>query len=209
MLTATEWAMFTALCFSMSATPGPNMVYLSSRALCQGQAAALTSLWGVATGFLVHLTVAATGLAAILNATPWALTGVRLAGVAYLLWLAWKTLRPANGGWQTAQLPAAGPGRLFFMGFMTNVLNPQAALLYLSIFSQFVRPERGPVLRQGLQLGAVQIAISVAVNTAVILLAGRLAGWLAARPWGWKAQRGVMGSVLAALALRLALGGTR
>jgi len=163
----------------------------------------------VATGFLVHLSVAATGLAAILQATPGAHAAIRLAGAAYLLWLAWKTLRPAPGGWQAAKQPDASPRQLFFMGFMTNLLNPQAALLYLSIFSQFMRPERGAVLWQGAQLGAVQIAISVAVNAAVILGAGRFAGWLSARPWGWKAQRGVMGGVLAALALRLALGGTR
>lgn len=209
MLTADEWILFVTLCLTMSATPGPNMMYLTSRALGQGRAAALTSLWGVATGFLVHLAVAATGLAAILQATPGAHAAIRIAGAAYLLWLAWKTLRPAAGGWQAAQLPDAAPRQLFVMGFMTNVLNPQAALLYLSIFSQFIRPERGTVLWQGAQLGAVQITISVAVNAAVILGASRLAGWLSARPWGWKAQRGVMGGVLAALALRLALGGTR
>jgi threonine/homoserine/homoserine lactone efflux protein len=134
---------------------------------------------------------------------------VRLAGAAYLLWLAWKTLRPNQGGWQAMQLEAATPRKLFAMGFMTNLLNPQAALLYLSIFSQFAHPERGSLLAQAAQLGAVQIAISVAINAAVILAAGRMAGWLAERPWGWKAQRGVMGGVLAALALRLALGGLR
>jgi threonine/homoserine/homoserine lactone efflux protein len=209
MLTATEWALFATLCFTMSATPGPNMMYLTSRALCQGRAAALTSLWGVATGFLVHLALAASGLAALLNASPGALLAVRLAGAAYLLWLAWKIVRPAPGGWLAQQLPDASPRQLFVMGFTTNVLNPQAALLYLSIFSQFVRPERGAVLWQGAQLGAVQIAISVAVNATVILLSAQLAGRLAAKPWGWKIQRSVMGAVLGLLALRLALAGLR
>lgn len=200
-----EWSVFLLMCLTMSLTPGPNMMYLTSRALCQGRAAAVISLWGVATGFLIHLTVAASGLAAVLRASPAAYAVVRYAGVAYLLWLAWKTLRPAQTGLQTVQLPPAAPRQLFVMGFMTNALNPQAALLYLSIFSQFVRPEHGSVLAQGVVLGAAQIAISVAVNLSYICAAASLGRALAEKPWGFRVQRWAMGAVLAALALRLAL----
>lgn len=181
------------------------MMYLTSRALCQGRAAAVISLWGVAAGFLIHLTVAASGLAAVLRATPAAYEAIRYAGVAYLLWLAWKALRPVRGGLHTSQLPPANSRQLFAMGFMTNALNPQAAMLYLSIFSQFVRPENGSVLAQGLVLGSVQITISFVCNLAVILVAGSLGRDVSERPWGLKIQRWLMGSVLAALALRLAL----
>lgn len=200
-----EWSVFLPMCLTMSLTPGPNMMYLTSRALCQGRAAAVLSLWGVATGFLIHLTVAASGLAAVLRASPAAYATVRYAGVAYLLWLAWKTLRPAQAAFQTMELPAASPRRLFVMGFMTNALNPQAALLYLSIFSQFVRPERGSVLSQGIVLGAAQITISVLVNLTYICAASSLGRALAEKPWGLKVQRWTMGVVLAGLALRLAL----
>jgi threonine/homoserine/homoserine lactone efflux protein len=204
-MSGSEWPVFLLMCLTMSLTPGPNMMYLTSRALCQGRSAAVISLWGVATGFLIHLTVAASGLAAVLRATPAAYHGIRYAGVAYLLWLAWKALRPARGGLQTVQLPAATPRQLFAMGFMTNALNPQAALLYLSIFSQFIHPERGGVLAQSVVLGAVQISISFAVNLALIFAAASLGRAVAEKPWGLKIQRWVMGSVLAALAMRLAL----
>lgn len=189
----------------MSLTPGPNMMYLTSRALCQGRAAALLSLGGVATGFLIHLTVAASGLAALLRASPAAYNGIRYAGVAYLLWLAWKALRPGGGALQTSQLPDASPRQLFFMGFMTNALNPQAAFLYLSIFSQFIHPERGGVLAQSLVLGAVQISISFGCNAAIIYAASALGRAVAEKPWGLKIQRWVMGGVLGALAVRLAI----
>ncbi len=197
--------MFLLMCLTMSLTPGPNMMYLTSRALCQGRAAAVISLWGVATGFLIHLTVAASGLAAVLRASPAAYAAVRYAGVAYLFWLAWKTLRPSRAGFQTVQLPPASPRQLFAMGFMTNALNPQAALLYLSIFSQFVRPERGPALAQGVVLGGAQIALSFALNLGYIGAAASLGRVLAEKPWGFKVQRWTMGAVLAALAVRLAL----
>lgn len=204
-MSASEWPVFLLMCLTMSLTPGPNMMYLTSRALCQGRAAAVISLWGVACGFLIHLTVAASGLAAVLRATPAAYQAIRYAGVAYLLWLAWKALRPAGPGLQTMQLAPAEPRQLFVMGFMTNALNPQAALLYLSIFSQFVHPERASVLGQGVMLGAVQITISFAVNLSFIFAAASLGRTLAEKPWGLKIQRWVMGSVLAALAMRLAL----
>ena len=200
-----EWSVFLLMCLTMSLTPGPNMMYLTSRALCQGRAAAVVSLWGVATGFLIHLTVAASGLAAVLRASPAAYNAIRYAGVAYLLWLAWKALRPAGGGLQTVSLPPATPRQLFVMGFMTNALNPQAALLYLSIFSQFIHPERGGLLGQAAVIGGVQISISFTVNLGLILAADSLGRSIAEKPWGLKVQRWVMGTVLAAIAMRLAL----
>ncbi|WP_415908398.1 LysE family translocator [Oleiharenicola sp. Vm1] len=202
---ANEWPVFLLMCVTMSLTPGPNMMYLTSRALCQGRGAALVSLGGVATGFLIHLTVAASGLAAVLRATPAAYDAIRYAGVAYLLWLAWRALRPGGGALQTSRLPDATPRQLFFMGFMTNALNPQAAFLYLSIFSQFIHPERGGVLGQSLVLGAVQISISFVCNAGLILAASALGRTVAEKPWGLKIQRWVMGGVLGALAVRLAL----
>lgn len=199
-----EWSVFLLLCLTMSATPGPNMMYLTSRALCQGRAAAVVSLWGVAAGFLFHLTVAASGLTALLRATPGAYEAVRWAGVGYLLWLAVKAWRP-RAALHTTELAPAAPRRLFVMGLVTNLLNPQAALLYLTIFSQFVRPDRGSVFAQSLVLGAGQVAISVGINYAAILAASALGRTVNTHPRAVQVQRWVMGGVLGTLALRLAV----
>lgn len=204
-MSTNEWPVFLLMCATMSLTPGPNMMYLTSRALCHGRRAAIISLWGVACGFIIHLSVAASGLAAVLRATPAAYHAIRYAGVAYLLWLAWKALRPGGSALATSQLPEANARRLFVMGFMTNALNPQAAFLYLSIFSQFIHPERGGVLGQSVVLGAVQISISFGCNLGIILGASALGRTVAEKPWGLKIQRWVMGAVLGALAVRLAL----
>ena len=205
MLTAQELGWFALAALVLVVTPGPNMIYCISRTLCQGRAAGLTSLAGVLLGFLVHLLAATVGLTALLMAVPLAFDAIRLAGAAYLLWLAWQAVKPGGAGpFQARDLPVDPPATLFRMGFLTNLLNPKVALFYLSFFPQFLDPERGPVLLQSLQLGAVQIGVSGSVNALLVLGAGAITAFLS-RSRGWLvAQRWVMGGVLAALALRIA-----
>lgn len=186
-------------------TPGPNMIYCVSRALCQGRAAGLISLAGVLLGFVVHLVAAALGLTALLLAVPFAFDAVRLAGAAYLMWLAWQAVRPGgHAPFQARALPADPPRKLFGMGFVTNVLNPKVAVFYLSFFPQFLHPEKGSVLLQSLQLGVLQIGISGAVNCALVLGAAGITAFMSRSQTWLRAQRYVMGSVLALLAVRIA-----
>lgn len=205
MLTAQELGWFALAALVLVVTPGPNMIYCISRTLCQGRAAGLTSLAGVLLGFLVHLLAAALGLTALLMAVPLAFDAIRLAGAAYLLWLAWQAIKPGGAGpFQARELPIDPPATLFRMGFLTNLLNPKVAMFYLSFFPQFLDPERGPVLLQSLQLGAVQIGVSGSVNALLVLGAGAITAFLS-RSRGWLvAQRWIMGGVLGALALRIA-----
>ena len=196
---------FALLALGMVLMPGPNMVYLVSRSVSQGPRAGLVSLLGVAAGFLVYLLCAALGIAALLMAVPYAYDAMRAAGAAYLLWLAWQALRPgARSPLEVRALPADSPRRLFLMGLLTNLLNPKIAVLYLSLLPQFIEPACGTVLGQSLALGLVQIAVSVAVNAAIVLGAGRMALFLVRRPSWARLQRWLMGTVLAALALRMA-----
>lgn len=206
MLTFAETALFALTALVLVLTPGPNMIYCVSRALSQGRAAGLVSLAGVLVGFVAHLVAATLGLSALLAAVPVAFDALRIAGAAYLLWLAWDALRPGGSTpFQARQLPVDAPGRLFRMGLLTNLLNPKVAIFYISFFPQFLHPERGSVLLQSLQLGAVQIVVSGTVNTLLVLGAARIAAFLA-RSRGWlKAQRYLMGTVLGALAVRMAL----
>jgi threonine/homoserine/homoserine lactone efflux protein len=206
MISAGELAWFALAALLMVLTPGPNMIYLISRALAQGRGAGVISLFGVATGFLVHMLAAAAGLTAVFMAVPLAYDALRWLGAAYLAWLAWQALRPgAASPFQPRSLPQDSRARLFAMGFLTNALNPKIAVFYLSVFPQFVRPEEGSVLAQSLTLGFVQIAVSFGVNLAIILSAARLAAWFARNPLWARVQRWVMGCVLGGLAVRLAL----
>lgn len=196
---------FAAIALGMVLTPGPNMVYLVSRSISQGRMAGLISLGGVALGFVFYMLCAAFGITALVMAVPYAYDTLRFAGALYLLYLAWQALRPGGRSvFQPRDLPQDSPRRLFAMGFLTNLLNPKIAVMYLSLLPQFIRADQGSVLAQSLILGSTQIAISVSVNAMIALAAGSVAVFLASRPAWLKWQRWLMGTVLAALALRLA-----
>ena len=205
MLSLQELAWFALASLVMVLTPGPNMIYCVSRTLVQGRGAGLISLAGVLLGFVVHLAAATLGLTALLMAVPLAFDAIKLAGAAYLLWLAWQAVKPGGvAPFEARALPMDSPGTLFRMGFITNLLNPKVAMFYLSFFPQFLHPERGNLLLQSLSLGAIQITVSGTVNALLIAGAGSITAFLS-QSQGWlRAQRYVMGGVLAALALRIA-----
>lgn len=181
------------------------MMYLVSRSLCQGPAAGLVSLGGVALGFVFYMMCTAFGITALLFAVPFAYDLLRFGGAIYLFWLAWQALKPGGRSpFEVRALDRDSNRRLFLMGLFTSVLNPKIAMLYLALLPQFVHPEHGSVLTQSLALGTTQIVASVAVNASVALCAGSIARFLGQRPAWLRIQRWLMGGVLGALAVRMA-----
>ncbi|MEI7035559.1 LysE family translocator [Fulvimonas yonginensis] len=206
----THLTAFALVALGLVLTPGPNMIYLVSRSVCQGPAAGLVSLAGVGLGFIVYMLCAACGITALLFAVPYAYDALRIGGALYLLYLAWQALRPGGRSpFQLRDLPPDGLRRLFAMGLLTNLLNPKAAVLYLSLLPQFIAPGHGSVLGQSLVLGFTQIAISLSVNALIVLGAGSVARFLGDRPSWQTVQRWLMGTVLAALAVRMLAQGRR
>ena len=198
--------LFAGAALLMVLTPGPNMIYLISRSICQGRAAGVISLTGVIAGFFVHMFAAAAGLSALFLAIPFAYEVLKWLGALYLLWMAWEAVKPgARSPFEAQALPADPPRKLFLMGFLTNVLNPKVAVFYLSIFPQFIVTERGSVFLQSVTLGLTQISISFVINLLIALSAAGIAAWFARNPLWLATQRYVMGGVLAALAVRLAI----
>jgi threonine/homoserine/homoserine lactone efflux protein len=186
-------------------TPGPNMIYLVSRSISQGRRAGLLSLAGVATAFLVYLTAVTAGVAAVFAMVPLLYTALKLAGAGYLLWLAWQAVRPGGTAvFAPKQLPPDPPRKLFAMGFLTCLLNPKIAIMYISLLPQFVAPSRGHVAAQSFVLGLTQIAVAVTLNALIAICAGSIAAFLDRRPGWLRIQRYAMGTVLGALAVHIA-----
>ena len=198
--------LFVLACLLLAITPGPNLLYLVSRTLCQGRRAGIVSLAGTSFGFVFHVFAAALGLSAIFLTVPLLYDAMRYLGAAYLLWLAWDALRPGGRAlFSPRTLPPDPPARLFRLGVLTSVLNPKVAMFYLALFPQFIDATRGSVLLQGLMLGFLQIAINTLGDLCFVLAAGAITGWLARRPLWTALQRWVLGVVLAGIALRLAV----
>jgi threonine/homoserine/homoserine lactone efflux protein len=196
---------FGLIALGMVLTPGPNMIYIISRSITQGRVAGLISLGGVVLGFFVYMICAAFGITALVMAVPYAYDALRFGGALYLLYLAWQAVKPGGRSpFVVKALPKDGRAKLFAMGFFTNLLNPKIAVMYLSLLPQFISPDHGSVLTQSIILGSTQIAISVTVNTMIVTLAGAIAVFLSGRPAWLVAQRWLMGTVLAGLAIRMA-----
>lgn len=197
--------MFGLIALGMVLTPGPNMIYLISRSICQGRRAGLISLGGVALGFVFYMLCAAFGITAFIFAVPYAYDTLRFGGALYLLYLAWQAIKPGGrSAFAVRDLPVDTPKKLFLMGFITNLANPKIAIMYLSLLPQFLSPGHGNVLLQSLMLGSVQISISLAVNVLIVVMASLISAFLVERPLWQMLQRWVMGTVLAGLAVKMA-----
>lgn len=195
---------FALVSLGMVLTPGPNMIYLISRSICQGRVTGLISLGGVALGFVFYMLCASLGITALVMAVPYAYDTLRIGGALYLLYLAWQAIKPGGRSpFEVRDLAKDSPRKLFSMGFVTNVLNPKIAVMYLSLLPQFISPNHASVLAQSFILGLTQIFISMCVNTVIVVMAGSIAAFLAGRPFWQVVQRWLMGTVLAGLAVRI------
>ncbi len=196
---------FSVVAFLMALSPGPNLLYLASRSICQGRSAGFSSLGGVCTGMFLYMLATAAGLSALFVAVPIAYDAVRLAGAVYLLWLAYKVLTTRSPATVETALPMESRARLYRRGLLTCLLNPKIVVTYGALLPQFLDPVSGHVLIQTMVLGLVQIIAAASAHSIVILSAAAVASAASRHRVFAKAQRYLLGSVLAALALRLAV----
>lgn len=198
-------ATFASLAFLMALSPGPNLMYLASRAICQGRSAGFASLAGVCAGMLAYVIATALGLSAIFQAVPVVYDIMRILGAGYLVWLAIKAFRAPTKAPGTSTLVPEAFAVLFRRGLLTCLLNPKLVLMYGALLPQFVRAEQGALLWQTVQLGLLQIAAAACAHSCVILGASRVAAIVRGAPRFARLQRYFLGFALLAVAARLGL----
>ncbi|MEZ5820849.1 MAG: LysE family translocator [Xanthobacteraceae bacterium] len=156
-------------------TPGPNMTYLAALSLSSGARAGFAAVAGIALGLFTYGIVAALGLAAVIDSSRLLYGLLRWTGVAYLLWLAWEA-------WSSERETAPGatdgpdgePWLAFRRGLITNLLNPKAAVFYVAVLPEFIRPDGGAVMSQTLALSLIYVAVATAIHCGIVALAGTL-----------------------------------
>ena len=201
-------ALFLAAGLALNLTPGPDMLYVAARGASEGRSAGVASALGIGAGTLVHVTLVAAGLAALLAAVPVAYLALRLGGAAYLIYLGVRALRGGPAA-SVGSLAPAPLGVIFRQGVITNVLNPKVALFFLAFLPQFVDPSRGNPALQVVALGLLFDVSGTLVNLAVALASSRVAGQLrrSEEPGGSARMiHRVTGGLFIALGARLAYG---
>ncbi|MER7078299.1 Threonine/homoserine/homoserine lactone efflux protein [Saccharopolyspora kobensis] len=188
----------------ISLVPGPDMMFILANGISSGPRGGVVAAVGMSTGVLVHTVAAALGLTAVFQAVPAALEVVRIAGIAFLLYLAVQSLRSSVLP-DVRAAPSRSMGRIYALAVLTNVSNPKVILFYLAFVPQFVSTDAAwPVPVQLLALGGVLIAVGICVDAAVGLASGGLSNLLVRRPGIQRWLDRAAGALFGGLALRLA-----
>lgn len=196
---------FFGLSVLLGLSPGPDNVFVLMQSATHGRKAGLLVTLGLCTGLLGHTAAVALGLAAVLAASATAFMVLKLAGAAYLLYLAWGAFRAPVGPIAKGTVPDLKPWRMYGRGVIMNLSNPKVGIFFLAFLPQFVQPSAGPVALQVAWLGGVFML-------ATLLVFGGFA-WFASLVGGFfkrstRAQRGLnwlAGTVFVALAGKLVL----
>jgi threonine/homoserine/homoserine lactone efflux protein len=173
----TQLLMFIAAGWLLNLTPGPDVLFIVSRALKGGVRTGLVAALGVVSGCFVHVIAAALGVGALLATSATAFTLLKWAGAAYLVWMGVKLLFTRGGSSVVPVVaePAAAVtdlSRVYRQGFLTNVLNPKVALFFLAFVPQFIAPATEDKLTAFLLLGLLFNLNSLPINFGYAWLAG-------------------------------------
>ncbi|MFI7460788.1 LysE family translocator [Nonomuraea sp. NPDC049646] len=175
----THIALFCAATLGLLLVPGPAVLYIVTRSVSQGRSAGFVSVLGVHAGSLVHIGAAAVGISALIAASATAFTIVKYVSVAYLLWLGLRKLMKRGGEpEEVVELKVQSTRRLFWEGFVVNVLNPKTAVFFLAFLPPFTDPSAGPVGPQILLLGGLWLVLGMVSDGTYALLSSALAGRL-------------------------------
>jgi threonine/homoserine/homoserine lactone efflux protein len=171
--------------------PGPAMLFLVATGAAGGRRVGAMSAVGVESATAVYVVATALGLTAVLAASATALSLVRYAGAAYLIWLGVRLLRRPAG--ETAAVPDVRPARhawaIWRDGFLVGISNPKIALFFLAFFPQFVHPDAGPAATQVLILGTVFVATGLMFDVGYGVAGGSLRRLAAGRRPGLRRTR--------------------
>ena len=187
------------------ASPGTGVLITLAAGLARGRRASLVAALGCTLGIVPHLLAAVSGLAALLQGSPLAFEILRALGVAYLLFMAWQSLRETGSlAMETGDAPQSDR-QVIASAILANLLNPKLSLFFFAFLPQFIDPrEPQPVLRM-LELGIVFMAMTLAVFVIYGLFAAAARRHVLGRPGVLTAMRRLFAGAFVALALRLAL----
>jgi len=195
---------FLLISLIVVATPGTGVIYTVAAGLARGTRASIVAAAGCTLGVVPHMAAAITGVAALLNASAVAFGVVKYLGVAYLVYLAWRTLRDEGTIAVEEQAPSSDR-TVITTAVLINVLNPKLTTFFFAFLPQFVAPGSPHAVGRMLGLSTIFMALTFAVFALYGVLAARAREQVLARPRVMRWLRRAFAGSFLALGTKLAL----
>ena len=195
---------FAIATFIIAITPGPDMTLFVGRALSEGRAAGFACMFGAMTGIVVHTSLVALGLSALIVASPEAFLVLKAAGAGYLVWLAYQAIRYGSA---FSPSTAEGPKRTLFQNWATglgiNLLNPKIILFFMTFLPQFVSASDPNAPGKLFFLGMLFILLALPITSPMVIAADKFAGLLRKSPKVTRVVDYLFAGVFSAFALKI------
>jgi threonine/homoserine/homoserine lactone efflux protein len=186
-------------------TPGIGVLFTLSAAITRGSRAAVVAAFGCTLGIVPHAVAAIVGLAAVLQASAIAFQTLKYLGVAYLLYLAWVTIRESGSLAVGTQAPAPRFWEVIRSAILVNILNPKLSLFFFAFLPQFIDPRDSHLIASMIGLSTVFMLLTLAVFLAYGLLAARARDVVLSRPNVMAWMRRAFAMAFVGLAAKLAV----
>ena len=198
--------MFIAASFLLCLAPGPDNIYVLTQGMTKSKKAAIVTTLGLTTGLIIHTSAAAFGISVIFQTSEIAFNIVKYVGAAYLLYIAYQAFKHRNEKLDlSVQNSSAELKKLYFKGFIMNILNPKVSIFFLAFLPQFVNTASGNIPTQMIILGGVFMVLTVVVFSSIGIAGNLLSSKLLEKPNIVKYMNVLTSFVLVSLGIKLAL----
>ncbi len=187
------------------ASPGTGAIYTIAAGLTRGAKASVLAAFACTIGIVPHLIAAMMGLAALLHASALAFSIVKYAGVAYLLWMAWQTLKEQGALSVETTADKRSAWRVLVDGLALNVLNPKLSIFFVAFLPQFIAADEASPMARMLELSGVFMAMTFVVFALYGLFAAAMRDKVVSRPAVMAWLRRTFAAAFVALGAKLAL----
>ncbi|MBR9758069.1 MAG: LysE family translocator [Algicola sp.] len=164
---------------ALAISPGPDNIYVLLQSITHGKSSGLATVAGLISGCLVHTTLVAFGVSAIIKENENLFLVIKLFGAAYLLYLAFKVFKShAELHLDNKGVPKKSLLQLFKQGFVMNVLNPKVSLFFLALFPGFLFDATLSPVLQFYVLGGLFMLVSALIFSAIAMLSGLISDYI-------------------------------
>jgi len=167
----------------LTISPGPDIIYVLVQSMANGKKAGIITTLGLVSGILIHTSLVAFGVSAIIKRSEDVFLIIKIFGALYLFYLAYQVWKSGGGiSVETANTPRRKDWSLFRKGFIMNVLNPKVTIFFLAFFPGFLWNPNADTVYQFYFLGILFMLQAFLIFGTVALLAGKISSWLKDHP---------------------------